>query len=201
MANSYYWLGPAGPFKYEEGVTKVNDANDYSGAAVGGKANLAAVATTGQLYVGEPPTNSTHVLRLEDSISGGDGTLSTDHTWKGETIEMVAGETVAFGDVCYFKSDGKFWLADASAEATASSWIVMATAAIVADAVGVFLIRGLIRDDSWAWTVAANLWVHTTGGNPTETQPSGAGEIVRLVGYAKGADYVWFSPDETWVEI
>ena len=79
--------------------------------------------------------------------------------------------------------------------------LAMSTGTISADASGNFLIRGLIRDDTWTWTTGAELYVSTTPGNPTATAPSATGDIVRIVGYAKGADYIWFDPDKTYLEI
>ena len=128
-------------------------------------------------------------------------TLSADHTCSGDVITATAGESVVIGDVCYLKSDGKFWKADADAVATTKGMLAMATGSISADASGTFLIKGLIRDDTWAWTVGAELFVSLTPGNPTATAPSATGDVVRIIGYAKGADYVWFDPDKTYVEI
>lgn len=130
-----------------------------------------------------------------------DPTPTSDHTWSGEIMTATAGESVVIGDVCYFKSDGKFWKVDADAEATTKGFVVMATGSISADATGVFLIKGFIRDDTWTWTVAAELFCHTTPGNPTETKPSATGDIVRLIGYAYSADIIYFNPDKTYIEI
>ena len=47
-------------------------------------------------------------------------TLAADHSYVGFSVQGVAGEAIAIGNVCYFKSDAKWWLADADASATAS---------------------------------------------------------------------------------
>jgi hypothetical protein len=130
-----------------------------------------------------------------------DPTPTNDHAWSGDVFPATAGENVVIGDVCYLKSDGKFWKADADAEATAKGLIVMATASISQNATGVFLRKGFIRDDTWNWTVGAELFVHTTPGNPTATKPSGSGDVVRIVGYAYTADVIWFDPDTAYVEV
>ena len=140
-------------------------------------------------------------LDLNEKGIAYDWILTSDHTYSGDVITATAGESLAIGDVCYFKSGGKFWKMDAGAAATTKGMCAMATATISADASGVFLLKGLIRDDTWTWTVAAELWVSCTPGNPTETQPSGSGDQVRLIGYAKSADYIWFEPDKTYVEV
>jgi len=130
-----------------------------------------------------------------------DPTPTSDHTWNGEIATMTAGESVVIGDVCYLKSDGKFWKVDADAEATTKGFLVMATTSISADATGIFLLNGFIRDDTWTWTIGAELFCSTTPGNPTETQPSATGDIVRLVGYAYSADIIYFNPDKTYIEV
>lgn len=125
-----------------------------------------------------------------------------DHTWTGETITATAGENLTIGQVAYQKSDGKFWKTDADAVATAKGLLLMATASISADASGVFLKCGFLRDDDFAWTIGAELFLDTaTAGGMTETAPSGTDDVVRLVGYAWTADIVRFDPDKSYVVV
>ena len=138
----------------------------------------------------------------EKSIEHEFGTLAGDVTASGDIITATAGENVAFGNICYFKSDGKFWKTDADAEATSIGMIAMAIATISGDASGLFLKRGFARNDAWNWTVAAQLFLDTaTAGGMTATAPSGTGDIVRLVAVAKAADYVEFNPSQIYLEI
>jgi len=130
-----------------------------------------------------------------------DPTPTVDHTYNGEIINGTPGESVVIGDVCYLKSDGKFWKIDADAEATTKGLCVMVTETISADGEGTFLLKGFIRDDTWTWTIGAELFGSTTPGNPTETKPSATGDIVRLMGYAFSADVIYFNPDQTYIEI
>lgn len=138
----------------------------------------------------------------EQSIQHEWGTLTSNATASGDIISATAGENVVFGSVCYFKSDGKFWKTDADAEATSKGMIAMAIATIAGNATGLFLKKGFARDDTWNWTVAAELWLDTaTAGGLTETKPSGSADIVRLIGYAKAADYIEFDPSKVYLEI
>jgi hypothetical protein len=66
-----------------------------------------------------------------------DPTPGSDHLSFGIKTQLVAGENVAFGDVCYLKSDGKLWIIDADAAASMPG-IAMADATIAADATGYF---------------------------------------------------------------
>lgn len=127
--------------------------------------------------------------------------LGSDHTYRGEIVTATAGETLVFGELCYFKSDGKFWKTDSDAVATTKGLLAIAVEGISADASGLFLIRGMIRDDSWSFTAADELWVDTTAGDLTATQPSGSGDVVRLAGYAKSSTHVWFDPSKSYIEI
>jgi len=131
-----------------------------------------------------------------------DPTPAADHTVNGRTMIGTAGENLVFGDIVYLKSDGKFWLQDADAEATADGLIAMATATIAADATGTFLLDGFARDDSWAWTVGGKIFLDDFGtGNLSQTVPSDSGDIVRIAGYAYSADVIYFNPDNTYLEI
>jgi hypothetical protein len=63
------------------------------------------------------------------------------------------------------------------------------------------LLRGYIYNSSWNWTVGATLYLSTTAGAITETQPTGSADIVRVVGYAINADLIYFNPSQEWIEL
>ena len=130
---------------------------------------------------------------------------STDVTASGVKTTLTAGENVAFGDVCYIKSDGKAWKGDANSAST-SSVVAMATGTILADASGEFLLIGIARDDSWALTVGGLVYLAieetgTPAGSITQTAPSGSGDQVQILGVATHADRIYFNPNLTQVEI
>jgi hypothetical protein len=132
------------------------------------------------------------------TISYGD-TLTSDHTCQGITLVGRAGETLAIGDVCYLKSDKKWWLADADSAATMPGMAV-ATAAIATDATGTFLARGRIRDDSWSLTVGGIVYPSTTKRTLTQTAPSGTGDQVQAIGIATTVHELLFTPYPILVE-
>lgn len=129
------------------------------------------------------------------------GTLSADHKAAGDIINAQAGESLSFGRVCYLKSDNKFWKTDADASATAKGMVAMCLSTVAADGNADFLLRGLARDDSWNWTSAAELFLSTSAGEMSEAAPSSNGDIVRLAGYARDADYIWFEPSKTYIQV
>ena len=126
--------------------------------------------------------------------------LQNDHSFSGKTFEKQAGENLVFSDLCYVKSDGKLWKADADAVATMPG-IYMAVETILADASGLFLRSGFVRDDSWDWTIGGIIYASTTPGAITQTAPSEAGDQVQIVGIAHHADRIDFNPHLTLVEV
>lgn len=130
--------------------------------------------------------------------------LTTNLTWSGKAITGTAGENLAIGDQCYYKqTDQKWWKADARTEALMDGDIAMATETILADAVGMFLTSGYIRNDSWAWTVDGSLrkvYINPTPGQPTQTMPT-TGEFVRITGYPLTATVIHFNPTSSYAEV
>lgn len=124
----------------------------------------------------------------------------TDDTFSGTKITATAGENLTIGNIVYMKSDGKLWKADADAIATSGA-IAIALASISADAAGMFGTIGLMRDDSaYAWTVGGLLYLSTTAGDITQTAPSGADDVIQVLGVALSADVIYFKPELTQVE-
>lgn len=123
-----------------------------------------------------------------------------DDSYSGESFTATAGEILAQWDPCYLKSDGKFWKVDAD-QVTTMPGVVLATAAILADAAGVFLKRGFARNDGWAgWTVGGLLY-SSTSGTITQTAPVGTGDQVQILGFAYAAKIIFFDPQLSSVEV
>lgn len=132
-----------------------------------------------------------------------DGTPNTDHTSVGPTTAtFAAGETVTVMDLVYFKSDGEWWLTDADAAATAAGLLAISLESKTdGQAMSVALPGSFVRDDTWNWTVGAVLYVSTTAGAITATQPSGTDDVVRVVGFAVSADVIWFNPSADYATV
>ena len=112
----------------------------------------------------------------------------------------TVGESVAFPNLLYPKSDGKWWLADADAAATMPG-LRMALESKSADQTCSMLVAGRVRDDDWAWTVGGLIFASTTGGGFTQTAPSGSADVVQIVGVAYHADKMIFAPEADSSEI
>jgi hypothetical protein len=121
--------------------------------------------------------------------------LPTNQTYVGTTITATAGEALAFGDFVYYKwSDKKVWKASASTYATARTRGIVVQA-ITADGTGKILIDGIIRNDTWTWT-SAEVWLSTTAGVGTSTQPSTKGNQIQFLGTALTATQLLFKPSQ-----
>ena len=119
------------------------------------------------------------------------GTALSDDSFQGITFSATAGENLVIGDVCYIKSDGKLWKADADAFTTAHA-VAIATTTILADATGVFGLNGFLRDDSgYNFTVGGEVYLSGTAGGITQTTPNA---FLVSLGHALSADVLQFNP-------
>ena len=147
-------------------------------------------------------------LPAGDTLPGGGGGAVTfnepaaDNAAGTQAIfdSATVGESVAFPDLLYLKSDGKWWKADADAAATMPG-LRMALESKSADQTCSMLVAGRVRDDDWAWTVGGLIFASTTGGGFTQTAPSGTADVVQIVGVAYHADKMIFNPSMDTLEI
>lgn len=129
--------------------------------------------------------------------------IADDHTVSGSTFTFTATANSAFGDVGYIASTGKVSFIDADAIATCSGIVLCADSSINADASGNWLVHGMARDDTWNWTIGGLIYASTTGttGNTlTQTAPSGADDVIQVIGVALSADVMYFNPQLVQVE-
>ena len=128
--------------------------------------------------------------------------LSADGKYSGYGCNGVYGDTFAYGDLLYLNNDdGRWELADADQETTCSPQLAIALEAGNDGDTKKILLYGYIREDDWDWTtVGAPLFVSTTDGDFQEAAPSGAGDIIRVAGYVKDANSIFFNPSGVWIE-
>jgi len=130
-------------------------------------------------------------------VSSGSSTTAsipdTDLTASGALLELTAGETLAFGDPLYVKSDGKLWKADANGSSTFPA-IAIAIEAGSADNPVLAITHGVLRNDSWTWTPGGTIWLSTAAGL-TQTQPSSTNDVIQALGIAINADNIYVNPD------
>ena len=98
-------------------------------------------------------------------------------------LTLTSGEAIAAGEWVYLKSDGKFWLADASAEATSFGWVgVSLTTTSGADEAMTAQKRGLWTTSGL--TVGEEYFLSETAGAMTTTAPTADASVQRKVGEA-----------------
>ena len=126
----------------------------------------------------------------------------SDHSSTGPKTAFYAGTNLVFGDVCYMGSDGKMEKGDADAVANAFCWL-MALGTINENSAGYFAMPGsFVRDDTWNWaTLGQPVYLDTaTAGGLTQTPPSGADDVIQIIGIAITADIIFFYPQLVQVE-
>lgn len=179
--------GPNGPTGATgpAGATGATGPTGATGAGGGATGPTGPTGATG-------PSGATGPAAFDPSLS--------DATFSGIKATLTAGENLVIGDVCYIKSDGKLWKADASAIATASA-VAIALATISADASGVFGMHGLLRKDSlYALTIGGLVYLSETAGAATQTAPTTTDAVIQVLGVALTADILYFNPQLVQVE-
>jgi hypothetical protein len=123
---------------------------------------------------------------------------AVDQTYTGVTVTMTYGESLVPGDVVYFKSDGKVWKADSDGVATYPAMgLAMETASSGSHVV---LLHGIYRDDvRYNWTVGGVIYLSTTAGTATQTQPAATDNVIQVLGIATHADRFYFKPDLSYI--
>jgi hypothetical protein len=132
-------------------------------------------------------------------------TAIADEKCSGITAAFTAGESLVRGDVVYFKAgDSKMHKVNMTAgNSEAIPAVAMAAEDISADAVGKFLMQGVIHDAGTfpSFTVAGRLYAPEAEGPPTQTKPSTDGDLVQVIGWAITADKIYFNPSPDYIEV
>ena len=154
-------------------------------------------------------TNGKVTIPGEVSLGGATSFDSAvaDENVSGITATFTAGEALSRGECVYFKAgDSKMWKAVATAAAT-SRCVALAAADIAADATGLFLLQGFLRDDGTYPAYNAGVVLYTpeaesSGENvPEEAAPDTSGDFVQVIGWSVTANIIYFQPDSTVIEV
>jgi hypothetical protein len=189
------WETPEAPVSDASSITYTPaDATDWNGSADPGNTNDAVDQLADRVKSLEGATSSNLVVTASPG---------SDHTATGVITTRTAGATLHFGDTGYIASSGKVALLNETVVTTSFGIVMCMDATINADASGNFLILGIARDDSWNWTVGQPIYGSTTGttGNTlTQVAPSGAGNIIQILGMALSATTMMFTPQLVQIE-
>jgi len=161
-------------------------------------------ATTPAAVTATTITANTSIILQENAPIILDPALSADGKYSGITEEGTAGATLAFGDLVYLQtSDSRWELVDANAEATCKNKLGICVLAAASDgSATTILLYGKVRADAAfpALTIGAAVFASTTAGDVQTTAPSGAADIMRIVGYGNTADELFFCPSPDYYE-
>jgi hypothetical protein len=119
----------------------------------------------------------------------------------GNTFTATAGENLSQYDLCYKKSDGKFWKAKADSPTTMPA-VYMAAAVIAANATGAFYKKGLVQKTGHGLAIGSLIYVSAaTAGLLTTTTPSGSGHQVQVMGQVEDVNYLDVNPQLVVIEV
>lgn len=143
---------------------------------------------------------STVITLGENSAIALDPAGSADGKYTGITITGTSDYTQAFGDLVYLKASNSRWAAT-DADASATGGPVMIGMVVVTGTSGnacTILLQGQIRADAKfpALTVGAPVYLGETAGEIQVAIPTGADNVIRVVGFALTADEIYFNPSQ-----
>ena len=200
------------------GIIRFNCEQNTHGVTVKGPAHSAAATYTLTLPTADGAANQPMVtdgsgqLSFSDSIKANvqgavDGAevefnaqvsaVSVAGQAEGTIVKFGTGTLVA-GEI-YTHASGAWVAVDADAEATTKGLIGMALGTSpTSDGLLIHGVGYLSHDPGTAGDV---LYVSTTAGQLTGTQPSATGDFVRVAGYCLADNKVFFSPSQDYIEI
>lgn len=161
--------------------------------------NGTAIATT---YLAKAGGTLTGNITLGENTSIDlDPAGSADGKYSGICITGTAGTTLAFGDLIYLAvADSRWELTDADAVATSGTVLIgMCVLAAAGDGSATkILLQGQIRADAKfpALTVGAAVYAGETAGAIQVAIPTGADNVIRVMGFALTADEIYFNPSQ-----
>ena len=133
-------------------------------------------------------------------LMGDPTTQLTSNGYYGELVTFGgAGATTQY-EVYQWKSGPAWSKTDANAASTSKGLLGLA---IDTQFQRGMMLRGYVYNSAWNWTtIGGEIYLSAAAvGGITQTQPTGSGDIVRVVGYAISADLIYFNPSQDWIEL
>jgi hypothetical protein len=152
-------------------------------------------------FSGDLTVSSSGIVLGTRALSDMDGVLYFDGSPVNNNNEIItAGENLTSGNICYLKSDGKYWKANANSSTTSKGRIVIVTENINTSSTGQCVIYGDYTTSGL--TTGAEYFISdSTAGEITDTAPTTSTSIVRIIGYAKSTTTLFFDPSKTYIQI
>ena len=177
------------------GIGRLSTGAMYMSVAAREICTMHYTSDFGRFMKFEQKTGGNHQSICFDSV------INVDHKSNGISMEVTVGNAgLGFMDCAYVDTAGKFASADASATGTMPVVAFHPHGTKTEDEVTRVIIQGIIRDDTWNWTIGGRLYVSETTGDLTQTAPSDDGDFIQVVGIALTADSIYFNPSLTTIE-
>lgn len=143
-----------------------------------------------RLDMGELPMNSIAGIKLMNEPS-------VDTTASGLIVTATVDTNAqGIGAPLFMAADGHLDTANATTSAT-SPCVALAMDTGTGSGKRI-LLHGVLRVDAWNWTTGPGtsslIYVSTTTGTLTQTQPSGTDQVIQPVGWALSDDCIYFTP-------
>ena len=170
-------------------------------ASISGSGNL-IVSEGYKIYISSSATPSAGISSYSDPLS--QFTNYGNGEYSGETIKGTAGDSLNPGQLIYLNTDGLWYLADATPDATNGSKsainllgiLVGNTSASTNDNIVVLLQGNVYTDQVSVGTGKGRpLWVSVDAGIIGNAAPSSTNNVVRQVGHMLDTNIIRFSPD------
>jgi len=125
----------------------------------------------------------------------------TSITYRGQTIDLVAGTTINSMYLARPAATGRMQLADADSSSLVPAIAINpSTGNYTAGNTYPFLLEGIIRNSDWTWTPGKQLYLSASN-QLTQTAPSIATHCVQVLGVALARDIIYFNPSMDFIVV
>jgi hypothetical protein len=211
---------PNAPLQFSNAITTrkvvlyemANNNNQFYGFGVEAARLVYSTANTGDdhvFYAGASSTSRNELIRIDGSngdiklspssrIILDDTPAASTASGSGTIVKWSVSDATTAGTLYTVKTNGLWTPVDADNEATS---IGMLAIALGSNATAGMLLQGFFYKASHGFTIGLPLYISNTAGAFTTTRPTGTNDYVRIIGYATSANYIYFDPDKTWVQV
>ena len=147
---------------------------------------------------GDIIVNSDIELGPSSRIQLDDTPTASTASGSGTIVNWSVSESTTAGTLYTVKSNGGWTTTDADIEAKSTGMLALA---LSSNANLGMLLQGFFYKASHGFTIGLPLYISNTAGAFSTTRPTGANDYVRIIGYATSANYIYFDPDKTWVQV
>jgi len=147
---------------------------------------------------GDIIVNSDIELGPSSRIQLDDTPTASTASGSGTIVNWSVSDATTAGTLYTVKTNGAWTPVDADNESTS---IGMLAIALSSNANLGMLLQGFFYKASHGFTIGLPLYISNTAGAFSTTRPTGTNDYVRIIGYATSANYIYFDPDKTWVQV